>query len=110
MTARSRWSSWTGPRASSRACPRSPTSPSKSLAIVRFHGRRTATWEATGIQTVERFRYLYDDKELGEWVPKIAQIADQAEEVHVLFNNCYANYGSTNALQMANLLDDLRNA
>ena len=39
---------------------------------------------------------------------RASEIADQAEEVHVLFNNCYANYGSTNALQMANLLDDLR--
>ena len=37
---------------------------SPDLAIVRFHGRRTETWEAKGIQTVERFRYLYDREEL----------------------------------------------
>ena len=37
---------------------------SPDLAIVRFHGRRTETWEAKGIQTVERFRYLYDRDEL----------------------------------------------
>ena len=98
-----------GPQGFKSSVPAITDVPSKALSIVRFHGRRTATWEATGIQTVERFRYLYDDKELGEWVPKIAAIAEQAEEVHVLFNNCYANYGSTNALQMANLLDDLRN-
>src|SRR5262245_34294586 len=35
---------------------------SPDLAIVRFHGRRTETWEAKNIQTVERFRYLYDEK------------------------------------------------
>ena len=30
------------------------------LAVVRFHGRRTATWESMkGLPTVERFRYLY---------------------------------------------------
>ena len=37
---------------------------SPDLAIVRFHGRRTETWEAKGIQAVERFRYLYDRDEL----------------------------------------------
>ena len=35
------------------------------LAIVRFHGRRTATWEATGVPTVERFRYLYEARRAG---------------------------------------------
>ena len=33
---------------------------SPELAVVRFHGRRTETWEAKGIPVVERFRYLYD--------------------------------------------------
>ena len=34
---------------------------SPELAVVRFHGRRTATWEDMGgLATVERFRYLYD--------------------------------------------------
>jgi hypothetical protein len=39
---------------------------SPSLAVVRFNGRRTETWEANGIPVVERFRYLYDTDELGE--------------------------------------------
>ena len=98
-----------GPQGFKSSVPPIVAATSPDLAIIRFHGRRTETWEKQNIKTVERFRYLYDDKELGEWVPKIAAIAEQAEEVHVLFNNCYANYGSTNALQMANLLDDLRN-
>ena len=63
----SRSSSSTGRRASSeRAAVVAATSP--DLAVVRFHGRRTETWEAKGVQTVERFRYLYDDGELDEWV------------------------------------------
>lgn len=45
----------------------------RQLAVVRFHGRRTETWEARGIPVVERFRYLYDADELGEWVPRIRQ-------------------------------------
>ena len=77
---------------------------SPKLAVVRFHGRRSETWEKTGIPVVERFRYLYDEGELGEWVPRIREAAEQAPEVHVLMNNCYANYGTTNAREIADLL------
>jgi uncharacterized protein YecE (DUF72 family) len=79
---------------------------SPKLAVVRFHGRRTETWEQSGIPVVERFRYLYEPSELGEWVPRIREAADQAPEVHVLMNNCYANYGTTNAREIAELLAD----
>ena len=77
---------------------------SPKLAVVRFHGRRSETWEKSGIPVVERFRYLYDEGELGEWVPRIREAAEQAPEVHVLMNNCYANYGTTNAREIADLL------
>jgi uncharacterized protein YecE (DUF72 family) len=80
---------------------------SPELALVRFHGRRTETWEAKGIPTVERFRYLYDEKELEEWAPRIRDAAAQAKQTHVLMNNCYANYGATNAREIAKLLEDL---
>jgi uncharacterized protein YecE (DUF72 family) len=78
------------------------------LAIVRFHGRRVETWEAQNIPTVERFRYLYDRSELDEWVPRLREAGGQAREMHVLMNNCYANYGATNAREMARLLSDLK--
>ncbi|MBW3612332.1 MAG: DUF72 domain-containing protein [Chloroflexi bacterium] len=77
---------------------------SPKLAVVRFHGRRSETWEQRGIPVVERFRYLYDESELGEWVPRIREAAASAPEVHVLMNNCYANYGTTNAREIADLL------
>ncbi len=77
---------------------------SPQLAVVRFHGRRTETWEAKGIPVVERFRYLYDEQELGEWVPRVREAAEAARDVHVLMNNCYANYGTTNARELAGLL------
>jgi uncharacterized protein YecE (DUF72 family) len=81
---------------------------SPELAIIRFHGRRTETWEAKGIPTVERFRYLYDRDELAEWAPRIRDAAAEARETHVLMNNCYANYGATNAREIAKLLEDLK--
>ena len=78
---------------------------SPDLAVVRFHGRRVETWEASGIPVVERFRYLYSEEELAEWVPRIREAAEEAREMHILMNNCYANYGSTNARELAAMLE-----
>jgi uncharacterized protein YecE (DUF72 family) len=99
-----------GPQGFKSSLPPVIVAPSPDLALVRFHGRRTATWEAKGIQTVERFRYLYGEKELEEWAPRVRELATQASETHVLFNNCYANYGASNALELAQVLLDLEAA
>ena len=96
-----------GPQGLKSSVPPLTTATSPDLVIVRFHGRRVETWEAKVETTVERFRYLYDEGELSEWVPRVREAAGQASETHVLFNNCYANYGATNALQFAELLRDL---
>ena len=80
---------------------------SSELALVRFHGRNAETWEKKGITPAERFRYLYSRDELTEWVPRIREVAREAKEVHLMFNNCYANYGTTNAREIADLLNDL---
>jgi uncharacterized protein YecE (DUF72 family) len=93
-----------GPQGFKSSVPAIAATTSPDLAVVRFHGRRTETWEAKGIPTVERFRYLYDRDELEEWVPRIREAASQAKDTHVLMNNCYANYGSTNARELAALL------
>ena len=77
---------------------------SPRLAVIRMHGRRGDTWEKPGATVMEKYRYLYDSAELGEWVPRIEQAAEAAEHVHVVFNNCYGNYGTTNALEMSGLL------
>ena len=79
---------------------------SKKLAIVRFHGRNTDTWEAKVQQVSQRFRYLYDETQLREWLPMIDAISEQAEAVHLVFNNCYGNYGTTNAMEMAKLISN----
>jgi uncharacterized protein YecE (DUF72 family) len=74
---------------------------SPELAVIRFHGRRGETWERSGVTPVERFRYLYDRDELAAWVPRVETAASSARRTHVLMNNCYANYGTTNALELA---------
>ena len=99
-----------GPQGFKSSVPPIVAATSPDLALVRFHGRRTETWEKQNIKTVERFRYLYDRDELETWAPKVREAAAQSSEMHVLFNNCYANYGATNALELAQLLLDLESA
>jgi len=74
------------------------------LAVVRFHGRRQETWDKRNVGVEERFKYLYSDDELKEWVPKIQELASETREVHALMNNCYADYGVRNAQQLGLLL------
>jgi uncharacterized protein YecE (DUF72 family) len=75
------------------------------LAVVRFHGRRQETWDKPGVGVEERFKYLYTDAELAEWVPKIKTLSEQSTQVHVLMNNCYADFGVKNARQLHLLLE-----
>jgi uncharacterized protein YecE (DUF72 family) len=67
------------------------------LAVVRFHGHNAETWEKPNISAAERFRYLYMEEELKGWVVTIRGLAEQAEQVHMLMNNCYGDYGVRNA-------------
>jgi uncharacterized protein YecE (DUF72 family) len=71
------------------------------LAVVRLHGH-SQKWDSKDIH--ERFGYRYTDGELGEWAPKVAALARDAETTHVLFNNCYRDYAQVNARQLAALL------
>jgi uncharacterized protein YecE (DUF72 family) len=74
------------------------------LAIVRLHGRNAITWDAKTRAASDRFRYLYSDDELLEWIPEVRELARQTQAVHVLFNNNYEDWGMRNARRMAQLL------
>ncbi len=76
------------------------------IAVVRFHGRAAELWEKKTSSAAERFKYLYTEDELREWVPRVRLLAEQAGEVHALMNNCYRDYGIVNAQQLAALLQD----
>ena len=81
---------------------------SEELAVFRFHGRNAENWEKKDIPPSERFRYLYDEDELADWTPKIAAVAKQAKQTHVVYNNCFSNYGTTNAREAAKLLAEMQ--
>src|SRR5215210_320571 len=56
-------------------------------AYMRFHGRNAETWHKRGGGASERFDYLYSDDELREWVEPLRELAGEAENAYVLFNN-----------------------
>ena len=72
------------------------------LAVMRLHGH-SDKWDSKDIH--ERFGYRYSHQELAGWAPKIAALADQADDTHVLFNNCYRDYAQVNAQQLEDLLN-----
>jgi uncharacterized protein YecE (DUF72 family) len=92
------------PQGSKSSVPPVVACTSPDLAVIRFHGRNTETWEEPGITAAERFRYLYSDDELREWVEPAKELAGQAKQVQILMNNCYEDHGVRNAAQMARLL------
>jgi uncharacterized protein YecE (DUF72 family) len=77
---------------------------SDELAVVRFHGRKTAVWDKPGVSTTERFGYLYRPEELRAWVPRLRELSGKCRAVHVLTNNCYRDYAVQNAKDLAELL------
>ena len=72
-----------------------------ALAVLRLHGRSSA-WTSRDIE--EKFRWTYSADELGWWVPRVRRLAERAERVHVLFNNCCADASQRNAAQFRELL------
>jgi uncharacterized protein YecE (DUF72 family) len=93
-----------GPQGLESSVPAVAAVTTPQLAMVRLHGRRAATWEAAKVPTVERYRYLYTQAELESWMPLIESAATEATRTIVFFNNCYGNYGSTNAREMIAML------
>lgn len=85
--------------------PKTPFVTTMPTAYVRLHGRNREAWFGRHERASERFRYFYNDDELRELASRIRRLRD-AEEVHVIFNNCYRDYGVRNAATMAALLQE----
>ena len=64
----------------------------------RRPGRRGASRSSSGSATSTTKRSW------GSGWPRIQEAASDATELHLLMNNCYANYGTTNAREIAALL------
>jgi uncharacterized protein YecE (DUF72 family) len=89
-----------GPQGLESSVPAVAAVTTPALAMMRLHGRRAATWEAPKVPTVERYRYLYSAQELDATMPIIESVMEKATRTTIFFNNCYGNYGATNAREM----------
>ncbi|MEW6574213.1 MAG: DUF72 domain-containing protein [Bacillota bacterium] len=74
-----------------------------SLGYVRFHGRNAAKWWKCK-EPWERYDYLYDEKELAEWVPRAHNIARGANRVFIAFNNHPRAQAVCNARTFRNMI------
>jgi uncharacterized protein YecE (DUF72 family) len=74
------------------------------LAVVRFHGH-SDKWTSNDIQ--EKFGYVYSERELAEWAPKLRKLADEAEQTYVLMNNCAGDAAQRNATRLTDLIREV---
>ncbi len=65
-----------------------------TLAYLRWHGHGADPW----------YNYRYSEEELKTWVPRVEQVASQAETAYGFFNNHYHGYAPENCLQMLRML------
>ncbi len=73
------------------------------LGYVRFHGRNAKKWWKHD-NPQERYDYLYSERELEEWIPRIQQIADKTLKTYVFFNNCHSGQAAQNAQMLRAML------
>ncbi|TMQ51580.1 MAG: DUF72 domain-containing protein [Candidatus Eisenbacteria bacterium] len=64
------------------------------FAYLRWHGHGTDPW----------YNYRYTEEELKDWVPRVQQVAGQAETVYGFFNNHFHGYAPENCLQILRML------
>ncbi len=78
----------------------------QSLAIFRLHGRNVETWDDRDAQAAsDRFNYDYSDEELDALAPRIFELASQALQVQVIFNNNYEDQGQRNAKTLEKIIN-----
>jgi uncharacterized protein YecE (DUF72 family) len=77
-------------------------------AVIRLHGRNVEGWwrqrRGEGPAVREKYDYLYSEAELRALLPEIERLAEEAEEVHVSFNNNNRDYPVRNAVMLKRLL------
>jgi len=73
------------------------------LGYIRFHGRNKEKWWQNE-HAYQRYDYLYSEKELQEWLPKIKQIVNQTTDQYIFMNNHYKGKATKNALMLMKLL------
>jgi uncharacterized protein YecE (DUF72 family) len=75
------------------------------VALVRLHGRNTATWDIEGATAAsDRFNYDYPAGELADIAERVRRLAGLAPHTHVIFNNNMEDQGQRNARSLMQLM------
>jgi uncharacterized protein YecE (DUF72 family) len=77
-----------------------------NLAYLRLHGRDAHAY-TTGKTVAARFNYDYSDEEIDEVAERARNLAKEAREVHVVFNNNARDYAPHAALRMRKALGQM---
>ncbi len=72
---------------------------------IRFHGRNNLNWWKPKY-SYQRYDYLYNREELGEWVPRIKEVAAGAKKTYIYFNNHYKAQAVRSAKILQELIED----
>ena len=75
-----------------------------ATAAVRFRGRNAKRWEDKKATTLERFDWLYSEKELLEWLPRIEQLRAEPDSLYLGFSTKADDQGVANAAHLKKLL------
>ena len=74
-------------------------------ALVRLHGRNSATWNIQGATAAsDRFNYDYPDDELADIASSVRSLLPPLLQTHVIFNNNMEDQGQRNAQRLTELL------
>lgn len=77
--------------------------------LVRFHGRNVYGWNRPKNKDTNwrevRYLYKYNQAELEEWCERILQIAEETEDIYILFNNNSGGDAASNAKMLQGMLD-----
>jgi uncharacterized protein YecE (DUF72 family) len=77
-----------------------------AFAYLRLHGRNARAY-LTGKTVAARFNYNYRDDEIDEVAERSRQLAREADEVHVVFNNNALDYAPRAAMRLRKALGQL---
>lgn len=69
---------------------------------VRLHGRNAKTWYDQ--DAGDRYDWDYSERQLRQWLPRLAALESRSEETFLFFNNCYMGQAVKNALLMKEIL------
>jgi len=69
---------------------------------VRFHGRNAKTWWDSS--QGDRYDYLYNERELEEWLQRIRLLRNKTSKTYIFFNNCHQGHAVKNAKMLIDML------